>query len=397
MEAVDNDVEPGRPLHVLELLGNAIVGGMETCVIRLVRELPRESFRVTALCPFESPITDALRDAGCSVLIAPVRDDPAWQTVQMAATCVNDGHVDVIHAHLSNAHLLGALVSSLTQRPCVATIHGRAIPMLDLEAHRFCDRMHMSVVCRSAHSHARALGIANDRVTMIPNGVPAPDCNADRGLLAAELGVARDTPLVGFVGRLSPEKAPDAFVRAASLVAGANPAAGFVVIGDGPMRAELRRMADALGIGEHVHFIGERDDVQRLLPSLSILVVPSHTEGMPLALMEGMAAGVPVVATAVGGIPELLQHQRTGLLVAPGDVAQIAVDVAQLLRDAGRRAAMGALGRARASALWPQRESALQMGRLLQRVAHDHDAAVRQAREPRVKLAGRRLQGALGG
>jgi len=125
-----------RRVHVLQVLGNAIVGGMEMSLIRLARELPRASFRVSVLCPFESFITSELRNAGCDVLIAPVRSDPGWESIQTAATYVVDEHVDVVHAHLSNAHVLGALVSSLTERPCVATVHGRSVTMLDLEAHR---------------------------------------------------------------------------------------------------------------------------------------------------------------------------------------------------------------------------------------------------------------------
>jgi glycosyltransferase involved in cell wall biosynthesis len=380
---------PGR-LHVLELLGNAIVGGMETSVIRLARELPSESFRVSALCPFESSVTESLRDAGADVLIAPVRDDPVWQTLQMIATFVIDEHVDVMHAHLSNAHVLGALVSGLTERPCVATIHGRAVPMLDLEAHRLCDTMHMNVVCRPAYGHARMLGVPRQRLHLIGNGVPIDDMRAASGSLAATLGLAPHAPIVGFVGRLSPEKGPDVFLRAAWLVAHARNDAAFVVVGDGPLRAELERTATDLGIAERTHFLGERHDVAELLRSFAMLVVSSHAEGMPLALMEAMAAGLPVVATSVGGVPELIEHERTGLLAAPGDAAQLAAHVEALLADPARRMALGSRGRSRASALWPQRAAALRIGRMLKDIAGPSDEPrVRSAAPARVRLAGR--------
>jgi glycosyltransferase involved in cell wall biosynthesis len=378
-------------VHVLEILGNAIVGGMETFVTRLVHALPAESFRVSALCPFESHVTDALREAGADIIVAPVRDDPVWLTVQLAAAFVEDEAVHVLHAHLANAHVLGSLVSALTGRPCVATIHGRTVPMLDFEAHRMTDAMHMSVVCRAAYGHARAIGVARDRLHLIANGVPVTGASSASTAFAASLGVASDAPLVGFVGRLSPEKAPDLFVRMAHQLGAKHTRAAFVLIGDGPMRERLEEEVRLLGIAERVRFAGERRDVLPLLPSLTALVVPSHAEGMPLALMEAMAAGLPVVATSVGGIPEMIQHLSTGLLVPPGDAGQLAIAVDGLLDDPPWAAAIGARARQRACALWPQRESALRMGALLQALASavPESARTRPVAPARVRLAGR--------
>jgi len=377
-------------IHVLEILGNAIVGGMETCVTRLVRELPRERFRISALCPFESHVAAALRDAGCDVMIAPVRDDPVWLTVQLAAAFVDDCGVDVLHAHLANAHVLGALVSALTERPCLATIHGRTVPMLDLEAHRMSESMHMSVVCRAAYSHALALGVARERLHHVPNGVPSSGATLPPGAFAATLGVPPDAPLVGFVGRLSPEKGPDLFVRMAAQLAVGYPQAAFVLVGDGPMRARLQEEARLLGMAGRIHFTGERHDVLALLPSLAALVVPSHAEGMPLALMEGMAAGVACVATSVGGIPELVRHGQTGLLVAPDDAGDLAVAVEGLLDDPQWAAMLGAAAREHAVASWPQRDSALRMGDVLRALADPVKGTPRAATAgaPRVRLAG---------
>jgi glycosyltransferase involved in cell wall biosynthesis len=378
-----------RRVHVLHLLGNAIVGGMETSVIRLARELPQTSFRMSVLCPFESFITSELRNAGCNVLIAPVRDNPSWEAAQTAATFGLDEHVDVVHAHLANAHVLGAVVSSLTQRPCLATIHGRSLTMLDLEAHRLAETMHMCVVCGVAYSHARTLGVARDRLHLIPNGVPPADATPALDLRVL-LGVASDAPIVGFVGRLSSEKAPDAFVRMAWLVANEHPTATFVVIGNGAMRSELKQMVRAFDIEDRVHFLGERHDVRVLLPSLTLLALTSRAEGMPLALMEAMAEGVPVVATAVGGVPELVEHDRSGLLVGPGDVTQMAEYVVALLDDAKRRQTLGQYARSRAEKLWSQHTSATQMARLYRKLAGVVEGPrIRPGTSARVRLADR--------
>jgi glycosyltransferase involved in cell wall biosynthesis len=290
--------------------------------------------------------------------------------------------------------VLAALVSGLTDRPALATIHGRSVPMLDLEAHRMSDRMHLSVVCRAAYSHARGVGVARERLHLVPNGVPGCDAPLAPGAFAASLGVACDSPLVGFVGRLSPEKAPDLFVRMAAQLAGKHPRAVFVVVGDGPMRERLQEEARLLGIGERVHFTGERHDVLALLPSLCALVVPSHAEGMPLVLIEGMAAGVPVVATSVGGIPELVRHLETGLLVAPGDAGNLATAVDGLLDDPPWAKSLGARARERALASWPQRESALRMGELLARIAASASEGpdARASVPSRVRLARRAME-----
>jgi len=387
METID---QASRRVHVLQLLGNAIVGGMETSVIRLARDLPRESFRISVLCPFESFVTSELRSAGCDVLIAPVRNDPGWESTHTAATYVLDEHVDVVHAHLANAHVLGALVSSLTERPCVATVHGRSVTMLDLEAHRLVDTMHLCVVCNVAYSHARTLGVPRERLHLVPNGVPGVDDKAVSKDVGELLGLPPGTPLVGFVGRLSPEKAPDAFIRMAWLVSNTHPDATFVVIGNGPMRKQLEQTTRAFDIAGRVHFLGERHDVGSLLPSLSLVALTSRVEGMPLALMEVMAAGVPVVATAVGWVPELVEHEQSGLLVGPGDMTQMAAYIEALLDDPERRAAMGAAARARAENLWSERVSALHMGRLYQRLAGVLDGQrIRHGAAARVRIAGR--------
>jgi len=263
--------------------------------------------------------------------------------------------------------------------------------MLDLEAHRSSERMHMGVVCRAAYRHARAIGVARERLHFVPNGVPVAHAAIAPAVLARRLGVDVDAPLVGFVGRLSPEKAPDVFVRMAAQLADRQSRPAFVVVGDGPMRERAIDCARSLGIRERIHFVGERHDVPALLPSLAALVVPSHAEGMPLALMEAMAAGVPVVATSVGGIPELVRHDETGLLVDDGDVNGFAAAVDRLLDDRAWASGLGARAREWALAHWPQHESAMRMGGLLTRIAAGGRAppSPHAGSAARMRLAGR--------
>jgi glycosyltransferase involved in cell wall biosynthesis len=163
------------------------------------------------------------------------------------------------------------------------------------------------------------------------------------------LGVAPGDRLVGTLGRLvEPKKGLRTFLAAAARVAVAEPRARFVLIGDGPARAELERRSASLGIRERVRFHGEEARPDRLLPGLDILAQPSLWEGFGLSVVEAMAAAVPVVASRVGGIPEVARDDREAVLVPAGDAARLAEALVALLRDPQRAARLGAAGRKRA-------------------------------------------------
>ena len=364
-------------VHVLEILGNAIVGGMETYVNRLVRGLLPRNFQVTILCPFASPMTAALGEAGCDVVVAPITDDPKWATIQLATTLVRTRDVDIIHANLSNAHVLAALVGAVTGRACLATIHGRAMSPLDLEAHRLTENAHVTVVCQAAYYHALAVGVNPQRLHHIPNGVDAVEMQLTPvATLQSILGLPKATRLIGYVGRLAPEKGPDLFLRMARLLVNHAQDVHFVLIGDGPMRRTLEKLASELAVADRVHFTGVRDDVASLWPSLTMTVVSSYAEGMPLALMEAMIAGLPVVATSVGGVPEVVEHGHSGLLVLPDDPRGLAEAVRELLDNDPLRLRIGAAARTRARTRWPQSLCTERMAALLRQLARSSQVAM---------------------
>lgn len=338
-----------KRINVLEVIGNAIVGGMETYVTRLVEHLPTDRFSVMALCPFESHFTDNLRQLDAEVLVAPMPDDPLWSSIQLGCTLVRTRAIDVVHAHLSNAHLLAGLIGRITGTPVVATIHGRQLNTIDVEIHRTTGT-HLSVVCKHAYFHAMGLGVHPSQLHCIANGVdthrfvPRPTRNA---ALRERWGVPTSAPLVGFVGRLSPEKGPEVFLRVARVMQHLAPSVHFVMVGDGPMRAELVRFIDQFGLVDRVHLVGLHDDMPEVYAELDALLSTSHTEAMPFALMEAMACGVPVVGTRVGGVPDLIQHGQTGWLIAPGADQEAAQRLSALLSSAIERERMGRLGRQR--------------------------------------------------
>jgi glycosyltransferase involved in cell wall biosynthesis len=152
-------------------------------------------------------------------------------------------------------------------------------------------------------------------------------------------------PVVGLVGRLVPEKGVDVFLRAAALVSAVVPQARFLVVGDGPLRPDLEHRAAVLGLAGAVTFTGYRSDAPRLLAGLDVLAVPSRSDGSPLVVCEAMAAGVPVVASRVGGLPDLVEDGGSGLLVRPGEAEDLARALVSLLLDPEAARRLGARGR----------------------------------------------------
>ena len=337
-------------IHVLQIVGNAIVGGMENYVARLVERLPRERYGVSVLAPFESPFTDRLREFGADVFITQVTDEPSWQSIQLASALIQSRAVDVIQSHLPNAHVLAALAGRLTGRPVLATVHGRAMTTLDIEVQRLAGT-HLAVVCRQSYFQALGVGIDPRHVHFVPNGVDIERFRPQQtrsGALRTRFAIAAEAPLVGFVGRLSAEKGPDLFLRAALSIRAQCPAAQFVLVGEGAMLKQLQVFVSRFGIADAVHFAGSQDDMPAVFNELDVVVSSSLSEAMPLAVMEAMASGVPVVACKVGGIPDLIEQGVTGWLAPESDYDELATRVVDLLHDDALRAAVGKAARARA-------------------------------------------------
>jgi glycosyltransferase involved in cell wall biosynthesis len=191
-------------------------------------------------------------------------------------------------------------------------------------------------------------GIPAEKVRFLPNGIPDLPEPTGRDL-RAELGLPPDAPLIGAVGALRAQKGFDALVRASALLAREIPDVRVIIVGGGDeeVRAQLVRLIAELGLQDNVLLIGLRDDVPDILAALDVAVSSSNFEGSPLAIMEYMAAGRPIVATRVGGVPDLIENGVHGLLVDRGDSNGLAQAVLRLLRDRGLGAHLAAAARER--------------------------------------------------
>jgi len=260
----------------------------------------------------------------------------------------------LLHTHDYKTDLLGLVAAKLARVPCVATVHGyvfvshrvRIYQMLDLLALRFFPRV--ITVSEELRRQLLAAGLRGERVVTVHNAID-PVAFVSQGTqsiswLRQQLGIGQDQPLIAVVGRLIPGKGHRYFLEAAKQVLQARPEARFLVVGEGPLRGELETMNVTLGIQHAVSFLGFRQDAAALMKASNLIVLSSLEEGLPVVLLEALALARPVVATAVGGVTEVVMHKETGLLVPPRDADELARAMLYLLDHPDEGARMGRKG-----------------------------------------------------
>lgn len=344
----------GGRVRVLHLLSTLLPGGSEISVLRLLAALDRRryEFRVAFLRdePALGPDFEAI-DAKVVPMGPCAGFDPLC--LLRLRRYVARERIDLVHTHMDVADFHGALAARLGgARAVVSTKHApdefrtrrtwKRTPFLLLE--RLAYAMDDAVIVVSeglATFLEEAEHLPRRKMVIIGHGIGGPGTLAPRAEARLALGLSSFDPLLGAVGRLSPEKGHLHLLRALPAIAAAFPGAGCVLAGDGRARRELEDEAVRLGVGGRVVFLGQRRDVTRVLSALDLFVQPSVYEGYGLSLLEAMAVGLPAVASRVGGIPEVVDDGRTGVLVPPGDPGALAAAAIGLLRDPGRSRRLG--------------------------------------------------------
>jgi glycosyltransferase involved in cell wall biosynthesis len=335
------------------LITLAEVGGAQTYVASLVPALV-DRFDVVVAAHGAGPLRDATEAAGARfVPLRHVRRELGPHDLAGLAELVRllrRYRPDILHASSSKAGVLGRLAGFLAGVPIrVFTVHGWAFAAYSGVAgriYRWADRLvrPLTTVTICVSEREREAGLLAgtcdpERTVVIPNAV---DVAGTRPAARA----ARERPLIVAVGRLKAPKDFLTFVRAL----GRLPDDSFeaLIVGDGPDRPRLEQEIAALGLVGRVRLAGERRDVPGLLARADVFALPSASEGMPVSVLEAMAAGLPVVASRVGGLPEQVVEGETGVLVAPGDADELAAALDRLLGDPGLRRRLGEAGRERA-------------------------------------------------
>jgi glycosyltransferase involved in cell wall biosynthesis len=348
-----------RPLRVLQLLASPFVGGPERQVLGLA----------SALCPqvetiflsfaergLARPFLKEARNSGFRAIELQHNAPHFWAAASEVANQVRDCQADVICCNGYKPDLVGWLAGRMTGIPVVAIAHGWTAATVKVRFNEALDRLVLRgmdcVVGVSAAQTKRVCraGVPTEQVHTICNAIgPEAFVAADPAYAAPLRGMFPEPPSVTVVavGRLSPEKGFEVLVDAARLARQHDQRLGFVVFGDGPERAALERRIAQRGLAGHFVLAGFRPDVGGFLPHADLAAMPSYTEGLPVALLEIFAAGVPVVATAVGGIPEVVEEGVNGHLVPAGDPTALAGRIVDLARSAAHRQALGDNGRRR--------------------------------------------------
>jgi glycosyltransferase involved in cell wall biosynthesis len=358
-------------IRVLQVITRLIVGGAQETVMLIADMLDPARFDVDVLSGpqtgSEGSLIEEVRRRGISLTIEPalVREiNPVKDLLALVRLIrfIRRGGYDIVHTNSSKAGILGRWAARLAGvLVIVHTVHGwghherqhplvrRFYILLEQVTQRITDRL--IVVSPRNTERGLADGIATpEKYVTIRSGIELDRFRQParpREVVQAELGIPQDAPVVGTVTRLSSQKAPLDFVAAAAQVTAQRPDVHFVVVGDGPLRVDVEAQIAALGLAERVHLTGLRGDVSDLMHSFDVFALSSLWEGLPRVLPQAMAAGLPIVATAVDGNAEAVTDGVNGLLTPPGDPQAMASALLQLLGDPALAAQMGEAGRSR--------------------------------------------------
>jgi len=344
------------PIQILYLITELnVIGGAEKLMPRFLAHLDRNRFTPAVACLYggDGPIADEIRGLGIPVIdlgmTAKWRLDAFWRLYRL----LRRERPTILHTWMFHANVPGRVLGRLAGVPIIITwrhsinIGGALREFINRWTAQLDDRIVATCELVRQVEIERAR-VSSDKVITIYNGIDVQGYSASP-LAAARVrqtfNVPADALLMGTVGRLHRAKGLADLLAALAQVRERIPTVRLLLVGDGELRGELEAQTQSLGLSSVVTFAGIRADVPEILAALDIFVLPSLWEGMPLVLLEAMAASLPVVVTAVGGTPEVVVDGVTGLLVPPRDPAALAQAIIRLLRDPDLRRRMGRAGR----------------------------------------------------
>jgi glycosyltransferase involved in cell wall biosynthesis len=345
-------------MHIVHLTASRFFGGPERQMLGLAAALPR-TFLTTFLSFSEGGRCRAFCDEARSAGIDAAElssDTPRFRAaVREVAAFLRGNRANLLVTHGYKSNLLGRPAARRAGIPIVSVSRGWTRESLRVRCYEAVDRFHLRfmdrVVCVSEAQakRVRAAGVRAERIRVIRNAArPSAFCRPLKGEPNPLYKLTgSEGPTVIAAGRLSPEKGFQILVEAAARLRRTHADVRFVIFGDGPERSRLERRVRDLGLAHVVHLAGFCDELQNYLPWADVVALPSFTEGLPNVALEAGAAGVPVVATAVGGTPEVVVDGQTGYLVPAGDPKGLADRIGTLLGDVSRARAFGSAARRR--------------------------------------------------
>lgn len=358
-------------VRVLYVITRLIVGGAQETVMLLADGLDKKCFQASVLSGpqtgVEGSLIEDVRRRGIPLTILPdlvreldlIKDIKAfWKLYRF----MKAGGYDIVHTNSSKAGILGRWAAWLAGIPVIVhTVHGWGhhdyqqplVQRLFIWLERISAAITQRLIVVSTRNIEKGLAdriATKEKYLTIRSGIELEDFMhpaRDRASMRALLDIPLTAPVVGTVTRLSAQKAPTDFAAAAIAIAQSAPDTHFVMVGDGPLRGEVEGMIAQADLQKRFHLTGLRRDVADLLATFDIFVLSSLWEGLPRVLPQAMAAGLPIIASAVDGNVEAVRANENGILVPPGDRAALALAMLQLLQDRRRATEMGQAGRAR--------------------------------------------------
>lgn len=341
---------------VLHLVEDLKIGGLERVIASIVLGLDRTRYDVEAWCLVRGgEIAEELVEKGIGVKILGMNSYHNPLQIVALSRLIKKSRIDIIHTHGYFGSTFGRLAAILVKTPTIiAHVHTTyyGFKKRNLLVEKFLSLFTDKIVCvsRAVNRFVEEVeGISEKKTCLIYNGVGKPrlfqgdrDSHVDR----KSLGLGEEDLVVITVASLTPHKGHHVLIDAAKAVSKRHENLRLLIVGDGPLRNNLRAYADELQLSSKIVFAGQRKDVNSLLKLANIFVLPSkEREGLPIALIETMAVGLPVIGTQLGGIPEVIEENVNGLLFAPGNSEELAAAIEKLIGDKTIREKMGRAGR----------------------------------------------------
>jgi glycosyltransferase involved in cell wall biosynthesis len=355
-------------VKVLHIITRLIVGGAQENTMYTAALLDKERFDVAVVSGLqtgsEGSLIEMVRDFGIHLEILPelVREINTWKDLVALIKLyikMRSGDFKIIHTHSSKAGLLGRLAGKLAGVPIIVhTVHGwsfhewmspvrrRLYIALERLTARWSDALIVVAEKDITKGLDNGIGVS-EQYQLIRSAIPLDDFNpkdVSRIKIRQELGIEPGIPVLGNVGRLSPQKNPIDWVRVAEVVVKAVPECNFLLVGDGPLRHQVESLISETGLANRTILTGIRRDVPRLLAAMDVFLLTSLWEGLPRVIPQAMAMGVPVVANYADGTSEVIDHGVTGYLCEPGRVLEMAEHCIELLKDPKLKKQMGIKG-----------------------------------------------------
>ena len=345
LNAAETPRRPAAGLRILHTEAATSFGGQEFCIYKEMIAMRERGHHLEALCQPEAELGRRLRMAGFTVHLMPM-DGPHnfLRGVASVRRLLRRGGFDVVNTHSRRDTVLAAIAARLAGTPLIVRTRHLAKPINSLYAYTWLAHR---VIAVSAYVRKQLLdgGARPASIATIYSPVALPQ--ARQGVcVRRELGLAADDLVIGCVAVMRADKGHADLIEAFHRISGAFPQARLVLAGDGmPLFARLQAQAASLGLAPRVHFLGRRDDIGDVMAAFDVFALPTQREALGTVFIEAAAMGVPVIGGNVGGVPETMQADVTGLLVPPRDPAALAAALERLLADPGLRRSMGRAGR----------------------------------------------------